>query len=204
MIPCPSCGAANFEDTPACYQCKSPLRTALAPTGHASSAIVGVQPARNATMQPYEAPSTALVTTPPKDQGTAFILSHFLGFFGVDRFYLGQPGLGLLKLLTFGGLGFWALADQIMLGLGLTRDAYGQPLLREPPVGRPVKEQSLTFLLSLFAGVFGADRFYLGYTGLAILKLLTCGGLGVWALVDLMLVGMGKMKDSEGNSLLLR
>ena len=67
-----------------------------------------------------------------------------------------------------------------------------------------MKEQSAAFLLSHFAGMFGVDRFYLGYTGLGILKLLTCGGVGIWALVDLMLIGMGKMKDAEGNSLLLR
>ena len=57
-------------------------------------------------------------------------------------------------------------------------------------------------LLSLFVGVLGIDRFYLGYTGLGILKLITCGGLGIWALIDLILIAMGRLPDA--NSLPLR
>ena len=43
-----------------------------------------------------------------------WIFSFVLGIYGVDRFARGQIGLGLLKLLTFGGFGFWYLADVIM------------------------------------------------------------------------------------------
>lgn len=136
-----------------------------------------------------------------KDQGTAFLLSVFLGMMGGDRFYLGQIGLGVAKLLTCGGLGIWAIIDAIMIGIGSMKDSEGLTLAREPPVGNPTRSQSTAFLLAYFAGNFGADRFYLGQTGLGIAKLLTCGGLGIWTLIDTIMIGMGKMRDNEGNSL---
>ncbi len=136
-----------------------------------------------------------------KSQGTTFLLAWLLGCFGADRFYLGQVGLGILKLITLGGCGLWALIDMVMTGMGVRTDANGAPLDRGPVVGTPVKSQSVAFLLSWLLGVLGIDRFYLGYTGLGILKLVTVGGCGIWALIDCALVGMGSMKDAQGNSL---
>ena len=46
-----------------------------------------------------------------KNPTTMFIVSFFLGGLGVDRFMLGQTGLGILKLITFGGFFIWALID---------------------------------------------------------------------------------------------
>ena len=63
------------------------------------------------------------------------------------------------------------------------------------------KEWMTTLLLSLLTGTLGIDRFYLGYTGLGVVKLLTCGGVGVWAIIDLIQVATGKMTDAQGRPL---
>ena len=44
-------------------------------------------------------------------QLTVLIMSFLAGYFGVDRFYKGQVGWGVVKLITLGGAGFWYLVD---------------------------------------------------------------------------------------------
>lgn len=60
----------------------------------------------------------------------AVLLSWFVGYLGIDRFYLGQTGLGIAKLLTAGGCGVWWFIDAILITVGSVTDAQGRPLRR--------------------------------------------------------------------------
>lgn len=58
------------------------------------------------------------------------------------------------------------------------------------------RDPMIMLVVSLFAGSLGVDRFMLGQTGMGILKLVTCGGLGVWTIVDWFLI-MGLSRDQN-------
>lgn len=63
-----------------------------------------------------------------KDHTTALLLSYFLGTLGVDRFYLGQTGLGIGKLLTGGGCLVWWIIDIVQIATRKVTDSSGRPL----------------------------------------------------------------------------
>lgn len=63
------------------------------------------------------------------------------------------------------------------------------------------KDFVLALVLSIVVGQLGVDRFYLGYVGLGILKLITFGGCGIWWLIDVILIATDKLPDSEGRPL---
>ncbi len=58
----------------------------------------------------------------------AFMMCFFVGFLGIHRFYVGKTGSGIAQILTFGGLGIWALIDWIMIMCGSFKDSEGKPL----------------------------------------------------------------------------
>ena len=56
-----------------------------------------------------------------KDPTTSLIISILVGHFGIDRFMIGDTGLGVGKLLTCGGLGIWTIVDWFLI-MGATRE----------------------------------------------------------------------------------
>ena len=63
------------------------------------------------------------------------------------------------------------------------------------------KEWLTTIIISWLVGIFGVDRFYLGYTGLGVAKLLTLGGCGIWSIIDAIMVTLRKIPDAQGRPL---
>lgn len=61
------------------------------------------------------------------------------------------------------------------------------------------KSQLAALLFCIFLGCIGVHRFYLGYIGIGILQIITLGGCGIWALIDLILIITGELKPKNGD-----
>lgn len=62
-----------------------------------------------------------------------------------------------------------------------------------------MKSKTTALILSILVGGLGVDRFYLGYTGMGILKLLTGGVFGIMWLIDLINIACGNLKPADGS-----
>src|SRR3546814_276918 len=86
------------------------------------------------SQQPY--PAQPYTGTPaglsPKSWLATLLLSIFLGELGIDRFYLGKIGTGILKLITVGGFGLWWLIDLILVIAVSMKDKQGLPVKYVP------------------------------------------------------------------------
>ena len=64
-----------------------------------------------------------------------------------------------------------------------------------------MKSKLTAILLCFFLGSLGIHRFYIGYTLIAVIQLLTFGGFLIWVIVDLIRLTIGSLKDYEDNDL---
>ncbi|GIJ47975.1 hypothetical protein Val02_48610 [Virgisporangium aliadipatigenens] len=63
------------------------------------------------------------------------------------------------------------------------------------------KSWLVTTLLCFFLGMLGVHRFYVGKIGTGILQIVTFGGLGIWVLIDFIMILVGSFKDKQGLAL---
>lgn len=135
-----------------------------------------------------------------------------------------QTALGTLSILSGGvpvllvPLLMWVVLDVVWIITREFRDNNGRRIARLNSEDRrayngaqihyaPGRERSATssrcsraiaLILTLLLGFAGAHRFYVGRTGTALAMLFTLGGLGIWWLIDIVIVASGQLKDNEG------
>lgn len=71
--------------------------------------------------------------------------------------------------------------------------------MRKADAAGAPKSQLTALLLAIFVGALGIHRFYLGYTTIGIIQLLTLGGCGIWSLIDLIRIITGDLKPADGS-----
>ncbi|MEQ8706815.1 MAG: TM2 domain-containing protein [Phaeodactylibacter sp.] len=86
-----------------------------------------------------------------------------------------------------------------IVALKAAQKAVKKELRKGNKEGKP-KSQLVALLLVLLVGGIGIHRFYLGYTTIGIIQLLTLGGCGVWALIDLIRIVMGDLGPADGSA----
>ncbi len=177
---CPKCGAGISDTGTICAYCGSAV-----------------------TPPPPQPPQGVSAGVSDKKWENTMILSIFLGWAGVDRFYTGSILYGLVKLFTGGGLTVLVFLDIILLAIGSYRDGGGNKVKPPKIEGAPQNGTDWTtvFLFSVFLGIFGLDRMVSGRIGLGLLKLITAGGCGLWYVLDIVSLIYGTYRDGRGDLL---
>jgi TM2 domain-containing membrane protein YozV len=123
-FPCPNCGMTIAVPPAADSARIGGLRIAAA----APASVAPAEP------RPHIPPRPHVQSGPSRKSWLRTVLfAWFLGGFGVDRFYNGRIGLGVMKLATFGGCGWWTLVDIGFLARGTYKDGRGQTIRAESP-----------------------------------------------------------------------
>lgn len=133
-------------------------------------------------------------------------------FWDIVRYYAAYFGLSLPTTI-------WVIVDNILISSGRAIDGNGNPLIAyeakgetvtqtrayQPPRQAVISPQHQTaVLLSTIpiTSLLGIDRMYMGRVGMGIAKLVTLGGLGIWATVDSIIIAKGSARDGNGNPLI--
>jgi hypothetical protein len=102
---------------------------------------------------------------------------------------------------TYGQLQSMALAKQVTATTQVRAGSGGWFPLGQLPGVFSEKDWTTALVLSVLLGGLGVDQFYLGNTGLGLAKLFTCGGLGVWTIIDIIRIATNSVPDSLGRPL---
>ena len=71
----------------------------------------------------------------------------------------------------------------------------------QAPIAGAPKQWMVALILSILVGGLGIHRFYVGKIGTGVLMLLTGGGCGIWYIIDIIMIAMGKFTDAQGRPL---
>jgi hypothetical protein len=112
--------------------------------------------------------------------------------------------LSMFALLLFSSFPMYAsfpVENAVTNGSSQTTisQAVAKPTLSSPAVVGSGKSQIVALVLALLVGGLGIHRFYLGYIWQGVVQLLTLGGLGIWALIDLIRIITGDLQPKDGS-----
>lgn len=210
---CPNCGSQIPDGAKFCTNCGSAIGAAQpAPAPATAPQQPAAQPAQSAAQSSATDPWAAA----GKDKTVALLLAIFAGGFGVDRFYAGYTTLGIIKLLTAGGLGVWAIIDIVFILTGkyvpfqadtvqaAPQGDAPQGAASQTPAAPGEKTKTTASLIAFFVGTLGVMDFYAGNTKRGVIKLiLSLTGIGsigaaVMNIIDMFGISSEKYVDVNG------